>query len=124
MSTLFKSPPSTFTQYEVEDFRLAEGNAFPLPADAGRQKLAQDCTPNVLRDDHIVLVAIDRLLALYAALQKWRQHKKTMRALAELDERQLRDIGVTRDQTHYHALAELGDARSQHINNKVLGGRK
>jgi uncharacterized protein YjiS (DUF1127 family) len=69
-------------------------------------------------------VAIDRLLALHAALQKWRQHKKTMRALAELDERQLRDIGLTRNQTHYHALAELGDARSQHIDNKVLGGRK
>jgi uncharacterized protein YjiS (DUF1127 family) len=125
MSTLFRIPPRIFTQHEdFEDLRLTEGSAFPLPGNASRQKLAQDCRPNVLRDDHIVLVAIDRLLALYAALQKWRQHKKTVRALAELDERQLRDIGLTRDETHYHALAELGDARSQHINCKVSGERK
>jgi uncharacterized protein YjiS (DUF1127 family) len=125
MSTLFKSPPSTFTQHEdLRDLRLTEGSAFPLPANASRQKLPQNCRANVLRDDHIVLVAIDRLLALYEGLQKWKQHKKTLRALAELDERQLRDIGLTRDQTHYHALAELGDARSRHINRKVLGGRK
>jgi uncharacterized protein YjiS (DUF1127 family) len=125
MSTLFKSPPSAFTQHEdLEDLRLTEGSAFPVAADAVRQKLAQDCGPNVLRDDHIVLVKLDGLLALYAAFQKWRHHKKTVRALAELDEWQLRDIGLTRDQTHYHALAELGDAQSQHVNNNVLGGRK
>jgi hypothetical protein len=47
-----------------------------------------------------------------------------VRALADLDERQLRDIGLTRDDVHYEALAELEDARSKRINNNGLRGRK
>ncbi|HXX07118.1 MAG TPA: DUF1127 domain-containing protein [Pseudolabrys sp.] len=41
------------------------------------------------------------------AFKRWRQRRKTFRALAELDDRQLRDIGLTREQTHYRALADL-----------------
>ena len=99
MSTLFKSLPGAFAKYEN------------LPA----------CT---LRDDHIVLLTIDRLLALHAAFKRWRKRRKTLLALADLDEHQLRDIGLTRDHTHYEALAELDDARFGHINNRILGGRK
>jgi uncharacterized protein YjiS (DUF1127 family) len=72
-----------------------------------------------LRDDHIVLLAIDGLLALHTAFKKWRNRRRTLRALADLDERQLRDIGLTRDEalgetTHksYRALAELDDQPS------------
>jgi uncharacterized protein YjiS (DUF1127 family) len=79
---------------------------------------------NPLRDDHLVLLTIDRLLALHAAFKRWHKRKKTLRALADLDEHQLRDIGLTRDDAHYEALAELEDAHSKRINNKVLGGRK
>ncbi|MGC1094628.1 MAG: DUF1127 domain-containing protein, partial [Pseudolabrys sp.] len=50
----------------------------------------------LLRDDHIVLLAIDALLALHASLKRWRKRRRTLRALADLDERQLRDIGLTR----------------------------
>lgn len=130
MSTLFKTPPSIFTRYEIP--RLPDGRAVTAPAEAGQQKLEQNCRVSAnreaasvqLRDDHIVLLAIDGLLALHAAFKKWRQHKRTMRALADLDERQLRDIGLTREQTHYHVFDELDDARSERINSKLLRGRK
>jgi len=49
-------------------------------------------------DDHIVLLAIDVLLALHASFKKWRRHRRALRALADLDERQLNDIGFTRDE--------------------------
>ena len=56
---------------------------------------------DTLRDDHLVVVTIDRLLALQAAFKRWRKRRKTLRALADLDDRQLRDIGLTRDDRHY-----------------------
>jgi uncharacterized protein YjiS (DUF1127 family) len=59
----------------------------------------------VLRDDHVVLLAIDALLALYASFKKWRNRRRTLRALADLDDRQLRDIGLTRDGDQYRSLA-------------------
>ena len=102
MSILFKNPPGPFTAYEN-----------PKSPAAG-----------ILRDDHLVLLTIDRLLALHAAFRRWRKRRKTLLALADLDERQLRDIGLTRDDVHYEALAELEDAHSKRINNKVLGGRR
>jgi len=77
-----------------------------------------------LRDNHLVLLTINRLLALRAAFKRWRKRRKTVRALADLDERQLRDIGLTRDDVHYEALAELEDAHSKRINNNGLRGRK
>ena len=102
MSILFKNPPGAFAKYE----------SLKLPP------------VGTLRDDHLVLLTIDRLLVLHAAFKRWRKRRKTLRALADLDERQLRDIGLTRDQTHYETLADLEDAHSERINNKVLGGRK
>jgi len=130
MSTLIKSLPSTFTKYE--DLTLPDGRDFTAPAETSQEKLEQNrrvlanrsASSVLLRDDHIVLWAIDGLLALHAAFKKWRQRKRTVRALADLDERQLRDIGLTREQTHYHALAELDDVRSERINSKLSGGRK
>jgi uncharacterized protein YjiS (DUF1127 family) len=37
------------------------------------------------------------LRAADASFRKWRQRRKTLRVLAELDECQLRDIGLTRN---------------------------
>ena len=68
---------------------------------------------NILRDDHPVLLAINYLLTLHAAFKKWRRRRKTLRALADLDDRQLRDIGLTRDDTHYHALAGHEDVQPE-----------
>jgi hypothetical protein len=100
MSSLFRSPPSAFIKHNV--FELFEANN-TTSVDSARQgpELKQDCKgsapPVLLRDDHIVLLAIDALLGLHASFKKWRNHQRTLRALAELDERQLRDIGLTRD---------------------------
>ena len=52
--------------------------------------------PEFLRDGHIVLLAIDAVLAVRAAAGRWLERRRTRQALAELDDRQLRDIGVTR----------------------------
>jgi uncharacterized protein YjiS (DUF1127 family) len=41
-----------------------------------------------------------------ASFKKWRNRRRTLRSLAGLDEHQLRDIGLTRDETGYHALNE------------------
>src|SRR4029078_4389827 len=49
-----------------------------------------------LRNDHVILWAIDGLLALHAVLVRWRSRRRTFRALADLDEEQLRDVGLTR----------------------------
>ena len=96
MSTLFKNSPGTFAEYENRN----------SPA------------PDILRGDHLVVVTIDRLLALQAAFKRWRKRRKTLRALADLDDRQLRDIGLTRDDRHYHALAEHEDVRTDYLRHK------
>src|SRR5262245_59996704 len=100
MSTPFKIPPGTFVEYENPMSPAAEP----------------------LRDDHLVLLTIDRLLALHAAFKRWHKRRKTLRALADLDVRQLRDVGLTRDQGHYEPLAELENAHSKRIRSKVSGG--
>ncbi|MGB8749080.1 MAG: DUF1127 domain-containing protein [Pseudolabrys sp.] len=60
--------------------------------------------PALLRDSHIVL-------ALYASFKKWRNRRLTLRALADLNEHQLCDIGLTRDESGYRALDELNETR-------------
>lgn len=65
----------------------------------------------LLRDSHIVLYAVDAMVALYASFKKWRNRRLTLRALADLNEHQLRDIGLTRDETGYRALDELNETR-------------
>ena len=107
MSTLFRCPPNTSVKHE--HVKLPEGSTIATCIDGAGQRLgrkrsgtaAHDASPVLLRDDHIVLLAIDGLLALHAAFKKWRQHRKTSRALADLDDRQLRDIGLTRDNVRF-----------------------
>jgi uncharacterized protein YjiS (DUF1127 family) len=118
MSTLLKSPPGTFVRYE--DLEFGKVSTTTTRLESGREKREQNCNGSagrdassvLLRDDHIVLLAIDALLALHAALKKWRKHRRTLRALADLDEHQLRDIGITRDDKCYRRLAELDDTQS------------
>jgi uncharacterized protein YjiS (DUF1127 family) len=119
MSTVFKSPPGTFVRYE--DLQLCKVGTTTTRLESGGEKREQNCKGSadrdassvLLRDDHIVLLAIDALLALHAALKKWRKHRRTLRVLADLDERQLRDIGLTRDNKRYRRLAELDDTQSK-----------
>ncbi|MGA9818151.1 MAG: DUF1127 domain-containing protein [Pseudolabrys sp.] len=67
--------------------------------------------PALLRDSHIILYAVDALVALYASFKKWRNRRLTLRALADLNEHQLCDIGLTRDESGYRALDELKETR-------------
>jgi len=110
MSKHLRTVPSVFTHYQ--------GLTLPQPAadrtqrEGGQQRLQQkrdgSCQPQasfVLRDDHVVLLAIDALLALHASFKKWRNRRRTLSALADLDGRQLRDIGLTRDGNQYRSLA-------------------
>jgi hypothetical protein len=57
-----------------------------------------------LRDDHIILWLIDHLLSLHGHFVAWRNRRQTFRALDDLDERQLRDIGLTRDLSEFNIL--------------------
>ena len=125
MSTLFRCPPNTSVKHE--HVKLPEGSTIATCIDGAGQRLgrkrsgtaAHDASPVLLRDDHIVLLAIDGLLALHAAFKKWRQRRTTLRAIADLDERQLRDIGLTRDHKDYYALTKL-----ERIGSKVDGEQK
>ena len=87
MSTLFKCPPDVFVKHDDFGQKLEQKFNSPASRDA-----------SLLRDDHIVLLSIDVLLALHASFKKWRRHRRALRALADLDERQLNDIGFTRDE--------------------------
>src|SRR5260221_1188466 len=105
MSTQFRFPPGAFVKHD--DFEFSDVSNTARADDVLREaELKQDCKSSIspktssvlLRDDHIVLLSIDALLALHAWFNKKRNHRRTLRALAKLDERQLRDIGLTRDE--------------------------
>jgi uncharacterized protein YjiS (DUF1127 family) len=104
MSTQYRTPPNTFVRYEKREVFGAENTVC-------RQ------SPPSPRDRHIILLAADWLVALRASLKQWRNHRRTLQALAELDEHQLRDIGLTREEaspghpTGYRTLAGLDEVR-------------
>ena len=58
------------------------------------------------RESHIVLYVVDALVRLNASVKKWRTRRLTLRALSDLDEHQLRDIGLARDETGYRPLED------------------
>ena len=63
------------------------------------------------------------VLGLYRAFKQWRKHCRTLRALAKLDDRMLRDIDVTRGDSgpwwfaykSKHALSLLDDSQLIHL---------
>jgi hypothetical protein len=97
--TPFRFPPDKFVKHDEVDFREVKNTT------TGGSECKQNCNNSIdakivlLRDDHIVLLAIDCLLALHASFENWRHRRQTLRLLAELDEHQLRDIGLTRSKT-------------------------
>ena len=109
MSTQFRIPHN-FVRHD--DIRLRSGGA----VEHVEPKRKRNCDgspfrkePAPLRNSHIVLYAVDALVALYALFKKWRNRRLTLRALADLNEHQLRDIGLTRDETGFRALDELSE---------------
>jgi len=112
MSKHLRTVPSVFLHYHgltlppqrAVDRTQLEGGQERLQQkhDGSRQRPASSV---LLKDDHIVLMAIDALLSLHASFKKWRHHRRTLRALADLDDHQLRDIGLTRDGDQYRSPA-------------------
>ena len=104
MSTQCRTSPSAFVRYDKREVLGAENNVCRR-------------SPPTLRGSRIIMLAVDGLAALRALLNKWRNRRRTLRALDELDEHQLRDIGLTRDEaspghpTGYRALAGLDEVR-------------
>jgi uncharacterized protein YjiS (DUF1127 family) len=109
MSIHFRSSPHTFVEHGAHEL----ANTFRIDHAAKRNNnnlVGCRNSPASLRNDHVVLLAIDALVALRAWFKKWRDHRRTLRALADLDEHQLRDIGITREgapggQEIYRSLA-------------------
>lgn len=98
------------------------------------QRLAEQV---LLRNDHLVLLAIDGLFAAHAAMKRWLQRRRTRRALAALEPRQLRDIGITdidalferrrwwgRPDKSRRALAELDDSQLSNLSEAGLKLRR
>jgi len=76
------------------------------PSATGTENRHKISGPVLLRDDHIVLLAIDGLLTLHAAAKRYFAGRRTRRILSALDDRQLRDIGLTRDEISCTAAAD------------------
>ena len=79
-----------------DDIRFSSGRAV--------EDVGPTTTP--LRESHIVLYAVDAFVRLHASFKKWRNRRLTLRALSDLDEHQLRDIGLARDETGYRPLED------------------
>jgi uncharacterized protein YjiS (DUF1127 family) len=47
------------------------------------------------RDSYIVIAIVEALAGLYVSFKQWRGRRRTLKALAELNEHQLLDIGLT-----------------------------
>ena len=94
MSGLFKFPHSfvRHDNFETGNRPVTVNALYELKNVAGSNNRSA-----ALRDDHVILAVIDGLLYLHASFKRWRNRRRTLRALADLDETQLRDIGLTRD---------------------------
>jgi len=119
MSKHFRTVPGVFFYYHGLTLPRRGAQKTPVEHDSQKlqQKPCQDHASSVpLRDDHIILLAIDAVLALHASFRKWRNHRKTLQALAELNDRQLRDIGLVRNGDQYRALAGSDEAGQDVLN--------
>jgi len=136
MSGLFRFP-EIFVKHD--GFKVNSINAVetPAPKKDFKSSAAGNNQAVMLRDDHIILLAINGLLALHASFKRWRNRRKTLRALADLDERQLRDIGLTRikalcdpafkllsDHKSYRALAELDETQLSNLSERGVQVRR
>ena len=103
MSTQFQIPRNFVRR---DDIKLCLGGA----VEHVEPKRSKEPAP--LRNNHIVLYAVDALVTLHASFTKWRNHRITLRALADLNEDQLRDIGLTRDENgDYRAFDDFNETR-------------
>jgi hypothetical protein len=116
--SLFRFPPGSFVKHEGVEPYGANPDATRADNRGPKRKTsaAPETEPSLLRDDHIVLLAIDALLALHAAVKRYFAHRRTRQILSALDERQLRDIGLTRSEALCTSdnWRQAGDESRQH----------
>jgi uncharacterized protein YjiS (DUF1127 family) len=80
---------------------------------------AQDrgkANPRLLREDHVLCLVMDAVLAAQVALRRWSLRRRNRQALATLDEHALRDIGLTRGAATTKRLTHHeSKGRSSHV---------
>ena len=98
--SLFRSSPDAFVKHDGIECYSVRLNKSHVTEEAPKRDLcaSQKRDPILLREDHPVLLAIDALLALHQMMKRSMARRKTRRILSALDDRQLRDIGLTRSQ--------------------------
>jgi hypothetical protein len=118
MSTQFRNPRHAFVKHDDVNLFGTDTTNFDHEAPKRKNSTSALCDrpPAPVRDGHIVLLAVDALVALHASIKRWRNYRRTLRTLADLDEDQLHDIGLTREEAlpgrqSYRALAELNEVR-------------
>lgn len=111
---------------------LMQNSKWPPPANSPRK-----ADSALLRKDHIVFLVMDAVLAGHAAVMRWWEYWRTRQVLAELNDQQLRDIGVTRAQAlresrrwwpgrdmSRRALAEIEDSQLSNLSETGLRIRR
>ena len=53
--------------------------------------------------DHAIAASVHSVTALALTVQRWGQRRRQRQALQDLDEHQLRDIGISRDDAEHEA---------------------
>jgi uncharacterized protein YjiS (DUF1127 family) len=102
-STMFRLPPTSFVNHDDVEINGTGLDASKAREQKPKRKVPRETEAALLREDHIVLLAIDGLLALHAALKRYLMRRRTRRILATLDDRQLKDIGLTRDRASHES---------------------
>ena len=57
-----------------------------------REKLLAELS----QGNHVLFLVVDAIVTVHSAFRRWLSRRRTQRALANLDDHQLRDIGLTR----------------------------
>jgi uncharacterized protein YjiS (DUF1127 family) len=95
--TMFRLPRSSFVKHDDVTITGTNLDSRKARKQKPNRKDTRETEVALLREDHIVLLAIDGLLALHAAIKRYLMRRRTRRILAALDDRQLKDAGLTRD---------------------------
>ena len=106
-----------------------------LPNHTGRKAThLERLQAELSRNDHVLFLVVEAIGTMHGAFRRWKDRRRARRALAELDDQQLHDIGLERGdivfvsstwtsplERSYRALARLDDSQ---VGNLSVMGRK